>query len=113
MRTWRKETTACQEAMEACLEKAKAGLEEMEATMDVYEERLISVDTTEANGENSEAIVVHQEVRNEEATVEIVGAQEDQLEDQRPAMVYHNTQKRQTRGDFTRGVPTGLTVEKR
>jgi hypothetical protein len=46
MNAWRKETTACQETMEAaCLVKAKANpgrikasLEQMEATVDVFEE---------------------------------------------------------------------------
>jgi urease accessory protein UreF len=47
---WRKETTACQEAMETCLEKAKAGLEETEAVAEL------------------------QEIPNEEAAVETIGA---------------------------------------
>jgi hypothetical protein len=45
MTAWRKEVAACQEAMEACLEKLKvkprsmkAGLEKMEAMVDVFEE---------------------------------------------------------------------------
>jgi hypothetical protein len=46
--------TACQEAMEACLEKVKAnprktkaGLEEMEVVVDVFEERLDKMDSTD------------------------------------------------------------------
>jgi hypothetical protein len=42
---WRKETTACQKAMEVRLEKAKVDLEEMEAAVDVFEEWLNKMDT--------------------------------------------------------------------
>lgn len=37
---WRKEKTACQEAMKPCVEKAKNSLEEMRARVDVFEEKL-------------------------------------------------------------------------
>jgi hypothetical protein len=61
---------------------------------------LVTTDSTnlEANRENSEAIVVHQEVPNEETAVQAGGAQEDQSEDQ---------------GDYARGVPSGPMFEKR
>jgi hypothetical protein len=45
----------------------KAGLEEMEAAVDVFEERLDKMDTTnlEANRGKLEIVEVHQEVPNE------------------------------------------------
>jgi hypothetical protein len=75
MDAWQEETTACQEAMEACLEKAKAnpgkmktgleemeamvetGLEEMKARMDVFKERLKKMEAMhmEANTEETES----------------------------------------------------------
>jgi hypothetical protein len=62
--------------MEACLEKGKAGLEETEVMMDVFEERLDKMDTTdlEANPEEKETVAEQQEVPNEEAAVEMIGA---------------------------------------
>jgi hypothetical protein len=52
----------------------------------------------EACPEELEPEFEHQEVPNEEAAVESVRAQ-DLLEDQQPAMVFWNPQKRQTRSD--------------
>jgi hypothetical protein len=94
MNAWRKEMMACQDsmeacrdAMEACLEKAKANpekmkasLEEMQATVDVFKERLDKMDTKdlETNQEKLDAITEHQDVPEEEATVETTGTLEDQ-----------------------------------
>jgi hypothetical protein len=67
---WLGEIKACREATKVCLEKAKAnpektksGMEEMEAAVDVFEERLNKMDTTDlkANREKSEAMAVHHE----------------------------------------------------
>jgi hypothetical protein len=64
--------------MEACLEKGKAGLDEIEFMMDVFKERFDKMDTTdlEANPEEKETIAEQQEVPNEEAAVEMIGAQQ-------------------------------------
>jgi hypothetical protein len=45
-----------------------SGLEEIEAAVDVFEERLHKMDTTdlEANREKSEAVVVQQDVPNQD-----------------------------------------------
>jgi hypothetical protein len=45
--------------------------------------------------------------------VETVGAQEDQPEEQRPAVVYQNPRKRRTRDNFARGVPAGQKFERK
>jgi hypothetical protein len=60
----------------------------MEAAVDVFEDRLGKMDTTdlEANRENSEAIAVHQEVPNERAEVETVGPLEGRYGDRRLAV---------------------------
>jgi hypothetical protein len=72
--------------MEACLEKAKANpektkanLEEMGVTVNVFEERLDKMDTTdlEANRQKLDTIAVYQDVPNEEAAVETIRALED------------------------------------
>jgi uncharacterized protein (DUF305 family) len=59
MKAWQKETTACQEATEVCVgnvktnpEKTKADLEGMEATVDVFEERLYGMGTTDFGGKS-------------------------------------------------------------
>lgn len=56
----------------------KPHLEETEAAVDVFKERLNKMDTTflEANQEKSQTIAMHQEVPQEEATVEIVRAED-------------------------------------
>jgi hypothetical protein len=79
MNAWQKETLACQEATEACQEKAKTGQEEVEAVVDVFEERFYQMDTTdlEANQENLDTVVEHQEVPKEEAAVKTLGALEN------------------------------------
>jgi hypothetical protein len=65
MKAWRKETTVCQEATWTYLEKAKAnsektkgGLEEMEASVNVFEERLNKMNMTdlEANPEGMKSV---------------------------------------------------------
>jgi hypothetical protein len=67
----------------------------MEAMVDVFEERLNRMDNTdlEANRENSEVVVVHQEFPNKEATVETVGAPEDQSVDEEAALGYCSPRK--------------------
>jgi hypothetical protein len=80
------------------LEKIEACLEKTEAT------------DLEANLEEIESESEHQEVPNEGAPVGTVGAQEDRLEDQRPAVVCRNPRKRRTKSDFARGTPEGPMV---
>jgi hypothetical protein len=79
MNVWQKETTACQEVSETCLEKAKANPEKMKAMAGVFKERLDKMNTTdlEANQEKSNAVAEHQEVPKEEAAVETIRALED------------------------------------
>jgi hypothetical protein len=69
--------------------------------VDVFEERLYKMDTTdlEANRENSEAVTMHQEVPNEEAEVETVGALEDRYRDQNLDIGRRRQPKKRTRGD--------------
>jgi hypothetical protein len=90
MRALRKEKTAYEEETEACLEMAKAnpeqmkaGLVEMEAAVDVFEERLDKMYTTdlECNPENYDAVEEHQEVHKKGAAVETIGALEDRYGD--------------------------------
>jgi hypothetical protein len=73
----------------------------MEAAVDVFEERLDKMDTTdfEANREESEAVTVYQEVPNEEAAVETVGALEDGYRDQHLAVGRRRQPKKRTQGD--------------
>jgi hypothetical protein len=81
--------------------ETKAGLEEMEPAVDVLQEWLDKMDNTdlEANGENSEAVAVHQEVPNEEAEVETVGALEGRNGDWRLAAMRRGRQEKRTQGD--------------
>jgi hypothetical protein len=69
--------------------------------MDVFEERLNKMDTTdlEANREKSEAAAVLQEVFNEEAEMETLGELEDRYGDQRPAVRRRGWPKKWTHGD--------------
>jgi hypothetical protein len=72
---------ACQEATEACLEKAKVNPEKMKARL-----------------EEMEAIAVHQKVPYGEAKVETVRAQEDRYGDWHLAVGRHRQQKKWTQG---------------
>jgi hypothetical protein len=62
----------------------------MEATVDIFKERLGKMDTTdlENNREKSEGIEVHQEVPKEEAVVEIIGTSENRSLDGEPVVGY-------------------------
>jgi hypothetical protein len=71
----------CQEAMEACLEKAKANQKKTRTDLEET-----GAKDLEANRENSEAVAVHYEVPNEEA-----------------AVGYRNARKRRTKDDVARG----------
>jgi hypothetical protein len=75
MKDSRKETTNCQEAMEACRE------------------------TMEVNSGDLQSLAVHQEVPKEEAAVEIIGAMKDWLGDRHLAVGHHRQLKKRTRGD--------------
>jgi hypothetical protein len=57
--------------------------------------------------------VAHQEVPNEEAAVEMIGALKDRLEDQRPVVGCRKSRKRRTKGDVVRGTTKGWMFEKR
>jgi hypothetical protein len=87
----------------------------MEAAVDVFEERLNKIDTMglEASREKPEAVAMHQEVPNEEAAAEAVGAQEDRSGDQRPTVGYRNPQKRRIKDNVVQGTPRGRMVQKR
>jgi hypothetical protein len=70
--------------------------------VDVFEEKLNRVDTTDlkANGlKNSEAVTVHQEVPNEEAAVQTIGALEDRYRDRHLAVGHRRQQKKRTQVD--------------
>jgi hypothetical protein len=60
----------------------------MEAVVDVFDERLNKMDTTdsEASWEKLEAVAEHQGVHKEEAAVETIGALVDQYGDQHLAV---------------------------
>jgi hypothetical protein len=67
----------------------------------------------EANQEDMEVVEGLQEVPNEEAVVETVGALKDLSGDQQPAVGYRNPWKRQTMDDVVSETPKGRTFEKR
>jgi NAD+--asparagine ADP-ribosyltransferase len=105
MKTWGKKKTTCQKAMKACLKKAKAnpdktmaGLKEMEVAVDVLEETFDKMDVAdlEVNREKSKVVAVHQEIPNEEAEVETVGALETRNGDWRLAARLRGWQKKRT-----------------
>jgi hypothetical protein len=72
---WRKETTACQEATEACLE------------------------SKEPTSVEIESVAVHDDVPKEEAAVKIVRAPKEQYGDQHLAIGHRRRLKKWTQGD--------------
>jgi predicted Zn-dependent protease len=81
--------------------KTKADREEMEAKMDVFEERLDKMDTTDskANREKSEGLAVNQEVPNQEAAVgETIGAMKYQYGDRHLDIGRRRQPKKRTQG---------------
>jgi hypothetical protein len=94
---------------ESMMERMDSQLEEMEACLEKTEATAL-----EANPEDTESESEHQEVPNEVAVVETVGAQDDRLENQRPAVVCRKPRKRwRTRGNFATGAPEEPTIDKR
>jgi hypothetical protein len=79
----------------------KAGLEEMEAAVDVFQETLDKMDTTnlEANHEKSDAVAEHQKVPKDEAAGEIIGALEDRYRDRHLAIGRRRQPKKWTQVD--------------
>jgi hypothetical protein len=73
----------------------------VEAAVGVFEERLGKVDITdlEANREKSEDVAVYQEVPDEEAAVETIGALEDLYGDRNLPIGSHRQLKKRTHGD--------------
>jgi hypothetical protein len=73
----------------------------MEAAVDVFEERLDKMDTTdlEANPEETEAVVERQEIQNEEAAVGTFRALEDRYGDRHVAVGRTLQQKKRTQGN--------------
>jgi hypothetical protein len=81
------------ERLVAAMEKMDANQEEFMANLDAHQERMIAkmdasiegleacVGRLQANRENSDAVAKHQEVPNEEAEVETVGALKDRYGD--------------------------------
>jgi hypothetical protein len=53
----------------------------------------------ETNREKSKAMAVHQEVPNEEASVDTIGTQEDRCGDRHLAAGRHRQPKKRTQGD--------------
>jgi hypothetical protein len=76
-------------------------LEKMEAAVDVFEEGLNKMDTTdlEANREKSEAVAEQQDAHKEEAMVKPIGALVDRYGDQHLAVGRRHQLKKRTQGD--------------
>jgi hypothetical protein len=60
-----------------------------------------------------EAVATHQQVPNEEAAVEIIGAQEDRTVNQQTTVGYRNPRKRRAKDNIIRRAPNGRRFEKR
>jgi hypothetical protein len=73
----------------------------MEAAVDGFKESLNKIDVTDlaANWGKSEAVALHHEVPNEEATVETSGALEDWYGDRHLVVGRHRQLKKWTHGD--------------
>lgn len=85
----------------------KAGHEEMKVTLQTCPGKM------ETNQEDVEVVEGLQEVPNEEAIVETVGALKGISVDQQPALRYWNPWKRQTQEDVVCETPKGRMIEKR
>jgi hypothetical protein len=84
----------------------QASLEKIEAVLEINQEKM-NVTDLESNPEETEAVAVHQEVPNKEATVETIKTPEDRSMGPESAVEYSNQQKRRTKDDFVQGAPEG------
>jgi hypothetical protein len=98
-------TEACREVTEACLEKTAA-------TRKAWQEPVkfeIETELEEMNATESRAVAEHQEIPNDEAAVETIGALEDRSGDQQSAVGYRTPLKRRTQDEVLRGASEGPT----
>jgi hypothetical protein len=112
----RERTQYCREATEACLGKTEArievGQEPREADSKTGLEGMKTTDF-EANPGETEAVTARQEVPDDEAAIETIGALNDRSGNQRPAVGCRNPLKMPTKDNVVRGTPKGRTFEKR